>query len=388
MNKVNCRLVGILIFCGGAFAGCTQGGLPGSVTDSKSKSPAAATQPIAVKVAEAMPSSAEGELLIPAALSVEGRAVVMAQRDGTIIKLAGQEGTRVAKGAIIAELGGDDDLRAQLRQAQLEVNRLKVEEREYEALIKVNRNELERETTLAKDGISSPRDVERAQYRLDATLLELEKTRVAGQTAQSKVGGVEIELAKTTIRAPMTGIVMHRYARLGTSVVKNDKLFEITQLAPLEIRFQVPQTQKGGLGPGSVVNISAVESDRIIARARVRRMDQVADAASDTTGFLADLSGGPGLMPGMAVNVHLPRRGTSPTLWIPRAAFPAGADLRTGVASTAFVVAGDRSAARAVWVGAIQGDLVEIISGLSQGDRVILSPPIDLKAGDVVEIKN
>ena len=311
MNKVNSLLIGIVILCGGAFAGCTRGSGPGLVREPASKSPATSTRPIAVKVGQAMPSTTEGELLIPAALSVEGRAVVLAQRDGTIAKLAGQEGTRVSKGAIIAQLGGDDDLRAQLRQAQLEVNRLKVEEREYDALIKVNRNELEREAALAKDGISSPRDVERAQYRLDATLLELEKTRVAGQTAQSKVGGVEIELAKSTIRAPMTGVVMHRYTRLGTSVVKNDKLFEITQLAPLEVKFQVPQTQKRGLGPGSVVTISPVESDQIIARARIRRVDSVADAASDTTGYLADLLGGPGLMPGMAVNVHLPRRGSA-----------------------------------------------------------------------------
>lgn len=199
---------------------------------------------------------------------------------------------------------------------------------------------------------------------------------------------MEIELAKSTIRAPMTGVVMHRYTRLGTSVVKNDKLFEITQLAPLEVKFQVPQTQKRGLGPGSVVTISPVESDQIIARARIRRVDSVADAASDTTGYLADLLGGSGLMPGMAVNVHLPRRGSGPTLWISRAAFPAGAELRTGVAATVFVVAGERSAARAVWVGAVQGDLVEIISGLSQDERVILSPPVELKAGDVVEIKN
>jgi RND family efflux transporter MFP subunit len=385
MNKVNSLLIGIVILGGGASAGCRRGGPLGNTT---ANSPNTAARPIAVKVADAMPSTAAGELLIPAALSVEGRAVVLAQRDGTIIKLAGQEGTRVTKGAIIAQLGGDDDLRAQLRQAQLEVNRLKVEEREYEALIKVNRNELERETTLAKDGISSPRDVERAQYRLDATLLELEKTRVAGQTAQSKVSGAEIELAKSIVRAPMTGIVMHRFATLGTNVVKNDKLFEITQLAPLEVKFQLPQTERAGLGPGGVISLSLVDADQIVARARIRRIAPVADAASNTLGYLADVIGGKGLMPGMAVNVRFPRATVGSTLWIPRAAFPPGADLRNGVAGTLFVVDGERSAARAVWVNAVQGDLVEIISGLSQGERVILSPPVDLKAGDLVEIKN
>jgi RND family efflux transporter MFP subunit len=385
MNKLNSLLIGIVILCGAAFAGCTRGSRLGNTT---ANSPTTAKRPIAVQVVEAMPSTAAGELLIPAALSVEGRAVVLAQRDGTIIKLSGQEGTRVGKGAIIAQLSGDDDLRAHLRQAQLEVNRLKVEERESDALIKVNRNELERETTLAKDGLSSQRDVERAQFRLEAAELQLQKTRVAGQAAQSKVGGVEIELAKSIIRAPMTGIVMHRSARLGTSVVKNDKLFEITQLGPLEVRFQLPQTERARLTPGSIINLSLVDADQIVARARIRRIAPVADAASNTLGYLADVIGGKGLMPGMAVNVRFPRTGVGSTLWIPRSAFPPGADLRNGATSTVFVVDGERSAARAVWLNAVDGDLVEIISGLSQGERVILSPPVELKAGDVVEIKN
>jgi hypothetical protein len=53
-----------------------------------------------------------------------------------------------------------------------------------------------------------------------------------------------------------------------------------------------------------------------------------------------------------------------------------------------FVAAGSKCAARAVWVNSIDGDQVEIISGLAMGDQVILSPPGNLKAGDLVAIKN
>ena len=219
-------------------------------------------------------------------------------------------------------------------------------------------------------------------------MLELEKTRVASQVAQSKVTEVKVQLAKSVVHAPINGIVNHRFAKLGANVVKNDKLFEITQLAPLEVKFQVPQTDKGGLGRGSIVNLSPVESDRIVARARIRRVDSMAEAASNTLGFLADLIGGTGLMPGMAVNVHVPRRGAAPTMWIPQSAFPAGADVYKGAASTVFVVAGDKCLTRSVWVNSVTGDQVEIISGLALGDRVILSPPADLKAGDLVVVKN
>ena len=93
-------------------------------------------------------------------------------------------------------------------------------------------------------------------------------------------------------------------------------------------------------------------------------------------------------MPGMAVNVHVPRRGAGPTMWIPQTAFPVGADVRKGATSTVFVVAGDKCLARAVWVNSVTGDQVEITSGLAMGDRVILSPPAELKAGDAVAIKN
>ncbi len=374
---------GITLGLLGVFTGCTA--KPEAL---RAGNAAVAKAPIEVHVVEAKPSVATGDLLVPAALSVEAVAMVLAQRDGTVSQLVAQEGSRVTKGQVIARLSGDDDLRAQLRQAELEVSRLEVEQRQYAALINVNRNELERERLLFKQGLTADRDVERAQFKLDAAVLELEKTRVASQSAQAKTVGVKAELERSTIRAPITGVVTRRFTKLGTNVVKNDKLFEITKLAPLEVKFQVPQTEKGGLGPGVMVSISSVENEQIIARARIRRVDSVADAASNTLGFLADLLGGPGLMPGMAVNVHVPRRGASPTLWIPQTAFPAGAEVHKGATSTVFVAIGDKCAARNVWINSAAADQVEIISGLAMGDRVIVSPPTELKAGDLVAVKN
>jgi RND family efflux transporter MFP subunit len=373
-------LVGLIVGCSARPESLKESGSAANATTTKS--------PVLVQVVEAKPSAATGDLLVPAALSVEVEAMVLAQRDGIISQLSAQEGSRVSKGQIIAQLSGDDDLRAQLKQAELEVARLELEQREYTALLKLNRSELDRETTLFKQGLTSERDVDRAQFKADAAALEVEKTKVAGQTAQAKIVQVKAELQRSTVHAPITGIVMHRFAKLGASVVKNDKLFKITQLAPLEVKFQVPQTERGGLGPGSILSLSAAESDQIIGRARIRRIDPVADAASNTLGFLADVPASLGLMPGMAVNVHVPRRGVGTTAWIPQTAFPSGADVRKGVASTVFVAAGSKCAARAVWVNSIVGDQVEIVSGLAMGDQVILSPPTDLKAGDLVAIKN
>jgi RND family efflux transporter MFP subunit len=343
---------------------------------------------LAVRVFDVVPSVARGDLVIPAALSVEGAAVVTAQRDGAIAQLRVQEGTRVTRGQVIARLSGDDDLRAQLRQAELEVNRLKVEQGQFDALIKLDRNELNRAKLLAKDGLISQSEVERAEFKLEAAILELDKTRVATQAAQSKVEGVKDELKKSEIRAPVSGLITRRYVEVGSNVAKNEKLFEVSPTSPLQVRFQLPQTEKAGVGLASLVGVSLVEGDKIVASARVRRIQPVADAASNTVGYVADLIGARGLMPGLAVNVRVPRSVSSPNVLVPSSAFPTKFELRRGTATTLFVVDGNKCVVRSVWINSLDGDLVEVVSGLTAGDRVILAPPNELKSGDIVDARN
>jgi multidrug resistance efflux pump len=92
----------------------------------------------------------------------------------------------------------DDDQRSQLHQAELEVSRLQVEEQQYEALVKLSRSELERELSLAKDGVSSQSDVERARYKLDQATHEYEKTRLATESARTRIQAVKIEAEKAS----------------------------------------------------------------------------------------------------------------------------------------------------------------------------------------------
>lgn len=378
----------LLMFAVSVFTACGSGG---QISTSKAMSPPPINnsgQPVRVRVFDVIPSVNRNDLMIPAALSVEGVAVVAAQRDGEIAQLGPQEGSRVAKGQVIARLSGSDDLRAELRGAELEVSRLKVEQAQLEALIRLDRSELDREKTLAKDGLSSQHDVERAQFKFDAATLELEKSRVAGQVAQSKVEGLNAELKKTTIVAPITGIVTHRYVELGSSVARNDKLVEISPTSSLQVKFQLSQTETGRLRPGSVVGISLEQGGAVVARARVRRIQPVADAASNTVGYVADVISGRDLLAGMAVNVHVPRSVASANLLVPRAAFPADSELRRGTAATLFVIEDNKAQPRSVWVNSIDGDQAEIVSGLNAGDRVVLAPPVSLRAGDAVSISN
>ena len=372
------------LLAGSLFAGCTAGSrtLPDSRANSTGN-----RAPVKVHVFSAQPSTNgnSGDRLIPAALSVEGTAVVLAERPGHIVSLGGNEGAHIRKGQVIARFD-DEDQRTQLRELEIECSRLKVEEQQYEAQVKLRNSELAREQSLAKEGVSSKVNVEQAEYRLEQANHEYEKAKLVSANGQIKIRAAQIEIEKSTVRAPINGVIVHRYVTLGSNVAQNDKLFEVSKLSPLELKFQMPQNQNTKLNPGETVNLSVVDDNRIIARARIRRVNPVADATTNTFGYVADVISGSGLMPGLAVNVHLPHAGDALSFWVPRAVFPAGTDLRSSSSATLFIVNGSRAGARQVLVNSIEGDQVEIVSGLSTNDSVILSPPAELKDQDPIEV--
>ena len=335
------------------------------------------------------PNLTTDELLIPAALSVEDTAIVLAELEGRMVNVSVEEGSRVTKGEILGTFN-DEAQQSQLRQAELDVSRLKVEGQQLQALVKLNRSELDRESLLASQGLVSKGDVERAQYKLEQSVQEQEKTRLATERAAARVEVVKFEMQKTIVRAPVTGVVTRRYIASGTSVAKNDKLFEVAQLSKMELRFRVPQTTGGQLDCGQVLGISTDDRGAVMAKARIRRRDPIADAINNTFGYVAEIVGPvrpAQLIPGLTVYVHVPRSGDSRiSFWLPLTAFPNRSDIKNGVPNTVFVVKGEKVFSRGVVVKTVEGDQVEVESGLIKDDRVILAPPEGLKDGDHVTV--
>jgi hypothetical protein len=94
------------------------------------------------------------------------------------------------------------------------------------------------------------------------------------------------------VRAPITGFITHRYVALGTNVARNEKLFEVSKLSPLQLKFQLPRTEKNKPVRGQIIRLSALNDGQVIATARIRRIDPVADATTNTFCYLADVVGG------------------------------------------------------------------------------------------------
>jgi membrane fusion protein (multidrug efflux system) len=248
--------------------------------------------------------------------------------------------------------------------------------------------ELMRQTELRKEGLGSMRDFDRARFNLEAMKQEVAKAGFELERAKSKLEEDEIRLGRLQIRAPYDGIVSRRYAREGQKLLRDEKILRVTELRPLLVRFTVPEWHRRAAVEGNIVNVVAVDSSAGAARARVVRTGFVVDSASGTVECVAQLQEpvSESWVPGMGVEIRvlLASGGESRVA----AVIPRTALRLTGKdQGEVFVVSADKLQKREVKLGAENADGVQVLSGVSAGERVALSPQANWQNGMVVRVR-
>jgi len=293
-----------------AIAGCG---------DSSAVSPArpAASDPVANPVpASAAPPSPlsatrPGEVL--SVLSVEHQVDLATQRDGVVVSVAQDEGSDVTKGDVLAQLD-DRTLQIELAKARddLQVAQNNVKYKQSE--VKAKTAALERQQKLQAMGLSSQADLEQADFEAKGAEYDMHGWEASAESSQEEIKRLEIELDQTRLRAPFTGAVVVRYIREGQEVAKGDKCFRVSQLAPLQVQFQVPESSGQRPSRGAKVGLRLLTEPNRELSATVVKISPVVDPSSDSYSVTAELTGkGLGdLRPGMAVQVAWPGANLKP----------------------------------------------------------------------------
>jgi membrane fusion protein, multidrug efflux system len=124
--------------------------------------------------------------------------------------------------------------------------------------------------------------------------------------AQATLKSLEIELEKTRITAPFDGVVARRYLHVGQEVAKNDRLFWISAVEPLRVKFALPEAYLGRVRKGTELIVVTSATPGEVHPARVVFVSPVVDPSSDTIDVTAELQKpSVGLRPGMTVNIRL-----------------------------------------------------------------------------------
>lgn len=244
-------------------------------------------------------------------LSVEQEVDVLAQREGVVVELACEEGSRVEKGATLARLD-DRTLVAELDRARDNLQVAQENVKYNEAEVKARQAAYRRAQEMRKYGLKSDADMEEAEFRATGAQHDLESWRAVVARSQAEIRLAELEVEKTRIRAPFSGVVARRYIRLGQGALKDEKCFRLSQLAPLRVRFLVPETAALRPKTGMLVKLTLVSDPQRMVAARVQKVSPTIDPASGSYEVTAQLTAPDlhDLRPGMAVRVLWPT--TSP----------------------------------------------------------------------------
>ncbi len=217
-------------------------------------------------------------------------------------------------------------------------------------------------------------------------VIDQAKARLA--SAKGQVQSVMVRLKNTRVLAPVSGKIATRNARVGDVSSGSQKLFTIIEQGRLELLLKFTQTQLPPIGIGQSVKItSRMKTDaNLVLYGKVREIEPVVNEESRIGIVKVSLPSTESLQPGMFLKAVI-TTSSVPGLTVPlKKALPkANSEDESGVV---FVLQEDNTVkAQQVKVGAILPDeRIEIKSGLSPGDRIVVKGAAYLKDGDRVEV--
>jgi membrane fusion protein, multidrug efflux system len=237
---------------------------------------------------------------------VENQVDVLALRAGVISAIRIEIGTAVHKGDLLAKLD-DRQVVAERDAAAAKVRSAEADLKDWEAETGVAEADFKRAQAMRDAGINTQEALDHAHYKLVGSQYEIEKAKQDLSNAQSNLRAAELEVEKTKITAPFDGLVARRYVRVGQSVAVSDRLFWLTAVAPLQVKFTLPEHLLGALKRGQIVSVSSADiSPAVEHRAKVISLSPVVDPSSGTIEVLAQIEGlSPELRPGMLANIRI-----------------------------------------------------------------------------------
>ena len=264
------------------------------------------------------------------------RATISAKVSGRVGRMNAVTGQEVPAGAVLVELEAPE-IQAKLDQAL--------------AVERQTEGDLKRATALVSQHAMTQQDFDAAQAR--------------ASVAKAAVHEAETMLSYTKITAPFAGVVAQKLADVGDLAAPGRPLLELVSPNALRFEAEVPEAAVGSIRVGDVLPVTTASVAAPI-NGTVSEMSPAADPASRTLLIILDLPKTEGLLNGQFGRVRVPV-GSEMSLRLPSSAV-----IRRGQLEFVYVVMHQHANLRLVRTGRMFPETAEILSGLDDGDRVVL----------------
>jgi membrane fusion protein, multidrug efflux system len=268
---------------------------------------------------------------------------------GRLVQLNLREGSFVKKGDLIAKIK-DDDIRAQMKKVAIE-----------EEL--ANKIESRQKKLLEIEAIS------KEEY-------EISVNKVSTLKADKDL--LQVQLAKTEIRAPFSGRIGLKYISEGAYVTPNTLIATLVQTNPLKIDFAIPEKYLTKVKIGQQVSFQ-IDGTTEKFVSKILAIDPKIDPTLRTLKIRGLTNNSTGkLLPGMFVKVEL-NMGNEQSLMIPSETI-----IPILEGKQVFVKRNGLAEAVLIETGLRNEKMVQVLSGLNEGDSLITTALMTLKPGSKV----
>jgi multidrug efflux system membrane fusion protein len=303
---------------------------------------------------------------------------IRSQISGQLVRVAFKEGDEVKKGDLLAE----------------------IDSRPYEATLAQAKGQLARDEALLKgaqvdltryQGLAAQNAVPRQTLDTQTALVAQDQGTVEADRAT--VRSAEVNLQYCRIISPLDGRVGLRQVDQGNYVTPGDinGLVVITQLQPISVLFTVPEDnlqaiakriQAGAVLPATAYDRSGATK---IADGTLQTFDSQIDQTTGTIKLRAQFTNDTrALYPNQFVNIRLLLDTHKDVTTI------STAGVQRGVPGTfVYLVNADSTVSvRPIQLGATEGDRVEVLSGLTPGDRIVIDGADKLRDGAKINVRS
>lgn len=379
-----------------SLAACTKS------TDSSKPASAAAAQPRVVRAVAAEVRPMERAVTVTGLLLADEDATLSVKIGGRLRSLLVDIGSAVKRSDVIAQVEPRDyELRLQqavaaLAQARATVG-LSLEggddtfEPEKTSAVKEARAVLDEAThsrdrvlKLSEQGVLSKSEFDTVEAAYKIAVNRLESAREEARTRQAVLAQrrAEFDLAKqqladTSLRSPFDGSIQSRLANVGEFLPAGSPVVKLVKIDPLRLRLDVPERDAAVVRLNQPVRLS-VEGDTNHYSGTLTRVSPAIDEQTRMLVVEADVRNDGTLRPGLFARAQIITRADDSGLAVPVSALVVFAGIEKVI-----VVQQARAVERIVETGRRGPAWIEVKSGLTAGERVVLEPG-NLRTGEAV----
>jgi len=339
---------------------------------------------------------------------VKDRFVISTPVSGRVLRIHLEPGDAVKRGDVVASVRAEApslldartraETEAVVEAARAALGRSRAEERRAKATLAQADRELGRVRELAAEELATAREVDGAQAEVDVAAEALKAAAFAVRAASSELQRAEARLVSdapdtagvVTVTAPVDGVVLRRIRESESVVPAGDPLLEIGNPEALEVVSDLLTTDAVRVQPGARATIEHWGGEAVLD-ASVRRIEPSGFTKISALGveeqrvnvildFADPASAWSALGDAYRVEVRIVVWEAADVVKVPTSAL-----FRQGEDWAVYVVEGDLANATVVEVGHQTGREAEIVSGVLEGQPVIVHPGDTLSDGVSIE---